>query len=253
MKKLSRVMGSLLLVGALLTGRPAGAADGPVVRVAVAANFTAAMKRIAAGFERVSGDRVLVSFGSTGSLYAQIRNGAPYDLFLAADERRPRLLEGEGAAVPGSRFTYAVGRLVLWSAQTGLVDRRGAVLGHGSFTHLAIANPKTAPYGAAAEQVLRHLGLWEKLQPRIVRGENIAQTYQFTATGNAQLGMVALSEARNSGGSRWDIPQNLYTPIRQQAVLLVRGRDNPTARALLAYLKSDAGRRVIHSFGYGTE
>lgn len=250
MTRFERAVGLLVLSAALLMAQAARA--GPVVRVAVAANFTAAMKRIAAGFERSTGDRVRVSFGSTGSLYAQIRNGAPFDLFLAADERRPRLLEREGSAVPGSRFTYAVGRLVLWSPQKNLVSGDEVLKGTG-FSHLAIANPKTAPYGAAAEQVLRRLDLWSKLQPRIVRGENIAQTYQFTATGNAQLGFVALSEAMKSGGSRWNIPQSFYKPIRQQAVLLVHGKDNRAAHALLAYLKSAAGHRVIRSFGYGTE
>jgi molybdate transport system substrate-binding protein len=229
------------------------AASAAVVHAAVAANFTATMKKIALRYERDTGNKLLLSFGSTGSLYAQISNGAPYDVFLAADSRRPKLLEAGGMAVPGSRFSYAVGRLVLWSPRAGVVDSKGRVLAHGDFTRLAIANPRTAPYGAAARQVLQHLKLWATLQPRIVRGENIAQAYQFVATGNAQLGFVALSQAIGRGGSRWDIPQAMYTPIRQQAVLLKRGADNPAARALMAYLKGKPARSIIHSYGYGTE
>ena len=228
-------------------------AQADTVRVAVAANFTSAMQQISASFERHSGDHVVLSFGSTGSLYAQIRHGAPYDVFLAADERRPRLLEEAGVAVAGSRFTYAVGRLVLWSATPGVVDAQGEVLKHGKFARLAIANPKTAPYGAAAQQVLQRLKLWSTLQPRIVRGENIAQAHQFVATGNAKLGFVALSQVmKTGGGSQWRVPQSMYTPIRQQAVLLKRGKDNAAARALIAYLKGAQGRAVIERFGYGS-
>jgi len=249
--KFDRLIKSLTLALAVLGSGHARAGE---VRVAVAANFTSAMKDIAADFERRSGHHVVLSFGSTGSLYAQIHHGAPYDLFLAADERRPKLLEQEGTAVAGTRFTYAIGRLVLWSAKPGVVDARGDVLKHGSFARLAIANPKTAPYGAAAQQVLEHLKLWHALQPRIVRGENIAQTHQFVATGNAELGFVALSQVvKTGGGSQWQVPQTLYPPIRQQAVLLVRGKDKPAAHALLDYLRSAAGRNVIERFGYGTE
>lgn len=224
------------------------------VRVATAANFTAAMKQIANQFERRSGHRVALSFGSTGGLYAQIRHGAPYDVFLAADERRPRLLVKEGYAVSGSRFTYAVGRLVLWSAKPGFVDSKGDVLERGGFVRLAIANPKTAPYGAAAQQVLEKLRLWHSLQPRLVRGENISQAYQFVSSGNADLGFVALSQVvKIRGGSRWTPPQSMYHPLQQQAVLLGRGKDNPAALALLAWLKSAAARTTITSLGYGVK
>lgn len=249
--RVSGTMNALVLIAALCC---VPVAQAGVVRVAVAANFTTAMKEIAGAFEHHTGDRVLLSFGSTGSLYAQIRHGAPYDVFLAADERRPRLLEQAGVAVKGSRFTYAVGRLVLWSAKSGVVDAKGEVLKHGKFARLAIANPKTAPYGSAAKQVLEHLKLWHTLAPRIVRGENIAQTYQFVATGNAELGFVALSQVMQiGGGSRWPVPHDLYSPIRQQAVLLKRGKDNAAAHALIAYLKGKAGRAVIEHFGYATE
>jgi molybdate transport system substrate-binding protein len=249
--KLDKWIKSFVFIAALIG---AGQARAGEVRVAVAANFTAAMKEIAAAFEKSSGHHVVLSFGSTGSLYAQISHGAPYDVFLAADERRPKALESAGTAVARSRFTYAVGKLVLWSPKPGVVDDKGEVLKHGKFARLAIANPRTAPYGAAARQVLEHLKLWDSLQPRIVRGESIAQTHQFVATDNAELGFVALSQVmKTGGGSSWIVPQALYTPIRQQAVLLVRGKDNTAAHALIAYLKSDAGAVVIKRFGYGTE
>ncbi len=221
------------------------------VKVAVAANFTAAMKEIAADFERASGHRAIVSYGSTGKLYAQIENGAPFEVFLAADQKRPQLLEEKNAA--GGRFTYAVGKLVLWSS-----DEKRTVneqtLGNGDFRKLAIANPKTAPYGAAAVEILKNLGLLDALEPKLVFGDTIAQTHQFVATGNAELGFVALAQITlDHSGSRWSIPDDLYTPIRQDAVLLTRGRDNPAAQALLDYLRSEAARTVIHKYGYGTE
>lgn len=224
------------------------------VRVAVAANFTSALKAIAGDFERDTGHRVLLSSGSTGQLYAQIRNGAPFDLFLAADSRRPRLLEEEGAAVPGSRFTYAVGRLVLWSPEAGRVDEEGAVLKGDGFRRLAIASPKTAPYGEAAREVLEHMGLWETVQPRLVRGQSITQTHQFVASGNAGLGFVALSQVIDTpGGSRWDVPSGLYSPLLQDAVLLTGRGDAEVARRFHAYLRGDAARAIIQRFGYGTE
>lgn len=231
-------------------------AQGAEVRVAVAANFITAMKRITGMFEASTHNRVIASFGSTGALYAQILNGAPFDAFLAADRRRPRLLEKYQAAVPGTRFTYAAGRLTLWSAQAHYVDDKGRVLESGHFAHLAMANPKTAPYGAAAKQVLQSLGLWERLRPRIVQGANIAQTDQFVATGNAPLGFVALSQVEGANravrGSRWVVPGTLYRPIKQQAVLLKRGRGNTAAKAFLKYLKGSQARLVIEKLGYGT-
>jgi molybdate transport system substrate-binding protein len=223
-------------------------------RVAVAANFAAPMQRIAADFERESGHRLLLATGATGKFFAQIANGAPFEIFLAADDETPARLEREGLAVPGSRFTYAIGRLVLWSARAGYVDERGAVLERGDFRHLALANPKTAPYGAAAEEALRSLGLLEKLRPRFVQGENIAQTFQFVASGNAELGFVALAQVSGggapTGGSLWVVPAAMHAPIRQDAALLVRGRDNPAALAFLAYLKSEQARAVIRAYGY---
>jgi molybdate transport system substrate-binding protein len=247
----------LFLAGlGLVFGSFPGIAGGPgEVHVAVAANFARPLGEIGAAFEKATGHRVVSSPGSTGKLHAQIRNGAPFDVLLAADAERPRLLEEEGSAVAGSRFPYALGRLVLWSAKPSFVDGAGPkvlekALGTG-FRHLAIANPKTAPYGAAARQVLEKLGLWQKVSPRIVQGEDIGQAFQFVVTGNAELGFVALSQLQGgAGGSRWLVPADLHAPIEQQAVLLARGRDNPAARAFLAFLKGKEGRAIVERSGY---
>lgn len=223
------------------------------LRVAVASNFKTTLEVLAGEFEAQSEHRLILASGSTGKHYAQIINGAPFDLFFAADARRPRLLEQQGHSVAGSRFTYAIGKLVLWSPQTGYVDDKGLVLESGTFRRLAMANPRLAPYGLAARQVLQQRGLYDRLQSRLVRGENIAQTFQFVATGNAQLGFVALSQLRGSGmaqqGSLWIIPGSLHDPIEQQAVVL---NDTPAARALIDYIKSDSAVRIIRHFGYDT-
>lgn len=229
-----------------------GAAE---VTVAVAANFAAPMQKIAAAFAQDTGHKAVLTLGSTGRFYAQIKNGAPFGVLLAADDKTPALLEKEGLAVAGSRFTYAIGRLVLWSRQPGLVDAAGAVLAHGNFAHLAIADPKIAPYGAAALEVLAKKGLLAALTPKLVQGENIAQTYQYVATGNAELGFVALSQVMLDGkmaeGSAWVVPGNLHAALKQDAVLLLAtGRNNPAAVALMAYLKSDKARAVIKSYAY---
>jgi molybdate transport system substrate-binding protein len=224
------------------------------VRVAVAANFTAPMRQIGAGFERETGHKVSLSFGATGLFYAQIANGAPFDVFLAADDETPARLEKEGLAVAGSRFAYATGRLVLWSAKEGVVDDKGEILRKPGLRHLAIANPKTAPYGQAAMQTLSRLGELERLRASFVQGENITQTYQFVATGNAEIGFVALSQVFKDGklasGSAWVVPKTLHDPIRQEAALLIGGARNPAARALLDYLKRDAAKAVIRAYGY---
>lgn len=224
------------------------------VQVAVAANFTAPMKLIAAEFQKETGHQAVLTFGATGKLYAQISNGAPFDVFLAADDVRSARLGKEGAAVAGSRFTYASGRLVLWSAQPGVVDDQGEVLKTGSFKHLAIAAPKLAPYGAAAMETMTKLGLLENLQPKLVQGESIGQTYSFISTGNAELGFIALSQVLEGGkiksGSAWIVPENLHRPIRQDAVLLTRAKDSKAAEQLLAFLKTDKAKAAIRSFGY---
>lgn len=223
------------------------------VQVAVAANFTGPMQQIAPLFEKDTGHKAVLAFGATGKFYAQIANGAPFEVLLAADDETPARLEKEGLGVSGTRYTYAVGKLVLWSADPSLVDGKGEVLKKGNFTHLALANPKTAPYGTAAIETMSALGVLPNLQARFVQGENIAQTQQFIVTGNAQLGFVALSQVIKDGkiaGSAWIVPDTLHQPIRQDAVMLTRGKDKPAATALLAYLKSDKGRAVIRSFGY---
>ena len=236
---------------ALCLGVPAFAAD---VQVAVAANFTAPMKIIAADFEKDSGHKAVLSFGATGKFYAQIRNGAPFEVFLAADDDTPKKLEQDGAAVKGSRFTYATGRLALWSAQPGLVDAQGDVLRKGGFNKLAIAAPKLAPYGAAAVETMTRLGVMAAIEPKLVTGESIGQAFSFVSTGNAELGFVALSLVYEGGkiksGSAWTVPDTLHSAIRQDAVLLNKGKDSQAAIALVAFLKTDKAKVVIRSFGY---
>lgn len=221
------------------------------IRVAVASNFRLAMEEAAALFERESDHRVTLIFGSTGKHYAQIINGAPFDAFFAADAERPRRLEREGRTVPGSRFTYAVGQVVLWSADESLVDEEGRVLADGQFRHLAIANPELAPYGAAARGALLALGLWERLQEKLVRGENIGQAFQFVVSGNAELGLVARSQLAAPGsafgGSSWAPPRSLYPPIEQQAVLL---RDSSAGRAFMAFMQGGRIAGILREYGY---
>ena len=212
------------------------------------------MQKIATAFEQDTGHKAILAFGSTGKFYAQIKNGAPFQALLAADDETPARLEREGLGVGGTRFTYAIGRLVLWSRQPGLVDDKGNVLRSGKVVRIALADPKLAPYGAAAADVLNGLGLMPALAPKLVQGENIAQTYQFVATGNAELGFVALSQVFADGkltqGSAWAVPAALHAPIRQDAVVLATGKDNAAAAALMAYLRTDKARAIIRSFGY---
>lgn len=225
------------------------------VSVAVAANFAGPLAKIGDGFTAATGHTLKVSSGATGKFYSQIVAGAPFEVLIAADDETPRKLVAEGYAVTGSNFTYAIGKLVLWSAQPGYVDDQGAVLTTGRFAHLAIANPKLAPYGRAGTEVLKARGLGEAIAPKLVTAESIAQAYQFVATGNAELGFVALSQVAVPGkpvtGSYWLVPPSLYGEIRQDAVLLKTGEKNPAAAALLAYLKSPAAKTVIQSWGYG--
>ena len=229
------------------------AAHAEEVSVAVAANFTAPMKLIAAEFEKDTGNKVVVSFGATGKFYAQIKNGAPFEILISADDETPTKLVRESAAVADSQFTYAVGKLVLWSAKPGLVDATGAVLKSASFAHISIADAKLAPYGAAAVETLKALGLYDSLTPKFVTAENIGQAYLFVSTGNADLGFVALSQVLKDGkidGSSWLVPQKLYSPIRQDAVTLINGKGKPAVDALMKYLKSAKALSIIKSFGY---
>jgi molybdate transport system substrate-binding protein len=226
-------------------------------QIAVAANFTAPMKAIIDLFEDATEHTVKASYGSTGKLYAQIKNGAPFEALLAADQTRPELLEQEGVGVAGSRFTYAIGKLVLWSADADKVADGPALLESGDFNKLSIANPKLAPYGEASVETLETLGLKTAIEPKLVMGENIAQTYQFVDTGNADIGFVALSQVMQDGeivkGSGWIVPSEMHAPIRQDAVILESGKDNPAVTELFAYLKGEKAQAVIRDFGYETE
>ncbi len=247
MKRLSALLAALFAAAGLHAGE---------VQVAVAANFTAPMQQIVTEFEKDTGHVVKLSFGATGKFYAQIANGAPFEVFLAADDTTPAKLEREGLAVAGSRFTYAVGTLVLWSSKPNFIDAKAEVLKSGQFNKLSIANPKTAPYGAAAVETLKKLNLLEAVQAKFVQGENISQTLQFVSTGNADLGFVALSQVFQDGritsGSAWIVPADMHEPIFQDALILKRGENKPAASALHAYLKSDKVRAIIRRFGYGS-
>jgi molybdate transport system substrate-binding protein len=238
----------LLILVLLFSWQTASANE---IRLAVASNFTNTMETIVSRFEQQTGHQIIIAAGSTGKHYAQIINGAPFDAFFAADAERPQLLEEKDLIVAGSRFTYAIGRLVLWSPKENYIDANGEVLVNGDYQHLAIANPKLAPYGRAAQQVLQKKELWEQLQARLVRGENISQTFHFVVSGNAPLGFVALSQVKqlenNLTGSQWLIEQTLYDKIEQQAVML---KDTPATRAFMLYLQSHEARAIIRQSGY---
>ncbi|MBK8666291.1 MAG: molybdate ABC transporter substrate-binding protein [Burkholderiales bacterium] len=233
------------------------AAQAEVVQIAVAANFTAPAKALAEIFARTSGHQAQLSFGATGAFYTQIKQGAPFDILLAADDERPIRLEKEGDTVPGSRFTYAIGQLVLWSAKPGFVDDQGAVLKGGHFAKIAIANPKLAPYGAAAVEAMDKLGLTAALQPKLVTGESIGQTYNFIATGNADLGFVALAQVLDGGklksGSAWVVPAQHHAPIIQDAVILKRAAGNPAAKAWMDLMRTPQAKEFIRSYGYAVQ
>lgn len=243
---------TLILAGIFSSASILAVAD--EVHVAVAANFTAPIKQIAMDFEKDTGHKAVVSTGATGAFNAQIKNGAPFEVFLSADDETPAKLETEGMTVAGSRFTYAIGKLVLWSAKPGFVDEKGEILKKGNFAKISLANPKTAPYGAAAVDTMKKLGTLDSLQGKVVQGENISQAYQFVATGNAEVGFVALSQVWKDGkltsGSGWLVPAEFYSPIKQDAVILAKGKGKAAAEALVKYLKSDKAKAVIKSYGY---
>lgn len=251
------VTGCMLLVGvlsAMLLGALPSQACAAAVTVAVASNFAPTLQLMAPMFEGDTGHVLRVISGATGKFHTQIRAGAPFDVLLAADEDTPRKLEAEGWAVPGQRFTYARGKLVLWSSRPGVVDDRGEVLRQVGFARLAMANPRVSPYGAAAQEALIRLGVRDKVAGRIVQGESIAQAFQFVSTGNADLGFVALSQViapdQPASGSWWVVPTSLYRPLQQDAVLLKRGQGNAAARALMDYLRGDKARTLIRAHGY---
>ncbi len=245
----------ILFLWVLFSSTPllAGMAQGDDIKVAVSSNFIGAMRAIVERFENKTADQVTLIFGATGKHYAQIHNGAPFDIFFAADSDRPQRLEKEGIAVHGSRFTYAYGKVVLWSPIAGYLESGADRLSTQSFRYLAVANPKLAPYGKAAFEVLDQLGLWATLSTKIVRGENIGQTYQFVQSGNAELGFIALSQIQRPGfaieGSLWRVPEALYTPIEQQAVVI---KDSPASQRFISFVKSDEAQEIIHGFGYST-
>lgn len=251
--KLSAIHSYLAAVTAVL-----GLASFPVsageVRAAVASNFAAPMERIAAQFQKESGHTVTVSLGSSGKFYSQIRGGAPFDVLLSADDAIPKRLVQEGLADGGSRFVYAVGRLVLWSAQPGFVDDKGFVLNKGGFNNLAIADPRLAPYGVAAKETLEKLTMWNAMQRKLVKGENVTQTYQFVASENAELGFVTLSQIMHDGkvntGSWWLVPVEMHKPIRQGAVMLTAAKDKEASHAFLMFLKGKKATAIMHGFGY---
>lgn len=249
MKPLQKLLTTLFFLFAL------GNVQAQTVMVAVAANFTEPMQEIAAAFDKETGNNTVLSFASSGKFFAQIKNGAPFDVFLSADAAKPLALEEAGLSVKDTRFTYAQGALILWSPKADFVDSQSPdVLTNGQFKHLSLANPKLAPYGTAAIETLKNLGVYEDVAKKIVMGENIAQAYQFVTTHNAQLGFVALSQVMKQGklssGSGWIVPKDLYSPIRQDAVLLKKAEQNDAAKALLDYLKSDKALAIIESYGY---
>lgn len=246
MRRLNKAGILLLLLGNL----PVQAEQ---IRIAVASNFAEVMRELAQRFEHNSGHTLLISTGSTGKHYAQIINGAPFDIFFAADVQRPALLEANGPGITNTRFTYAIGKLVLWSPQASYVDADGQVLNSPDYRHLAIANPRLAPYGKAAQQVLEARKLWPAITARLVQGENIGQTFQFVKSGNAELGFVAYAQVKRPGqpltGSYWLVPQSLYTPIEQQAILL---RDSVAARSFIQYVQTTPALQLIRDYGYDT-
>ena len=242
----------LAAVGAFILSAASSALAGQT-QVAVAANFTAPAKDIAAAFKAKTGDEAVLSFGASGQFYAQIQQGAPYQIFLSADADRPKAAVDAGLAVAESRFTYAIGKLVLWSKSLDLA-KGDETLKANAFAKLSIANPKSAPYGAAAIEAMTKLGVYDAIQPKIVQGASIAQAFEFVDTGNAELGFVALSQLSGvTAGSRWLVPQTLYAPIRQDAVLLKTGAADDASKAFLAFLKGPEARAIIEKYGYSLE
>lgn len=247
MKNLSKVS---LIIGLMIPALTQAAE----VKVAVAANFKKPLEEIAKAFQAETGNTLAISAGATGQLYTQIKNGAPFEVFISADSKTPKKLVDENVGIQGTSFTYAKGQLVLWSADEKKVDKQGAVLTKGDFTHIAIANPKTAPYGAAAVEVIDKLGLTKSLASKMVEGESIAQTKQFIDSGSAEIGFVALSQVYKDGkvtkGSAWMIPATYYKPILQDVVLLKNGEKDDAAKSLLKFLKGDKAKVIIKNFGY---
>ena len=240
----------LALSFALATALPPLGAHAASTNIAVAANFTEAAKEIAAAFKAKTGHEAVLSFSASGQFYTQIKESAPFQIFLSADEERPKKLADEGLAVADSRFTYAIGKLVLWSKDANAIKGEDTLKAN-AFAKLSIANPAAAPYGVAAIETLKALNVYEAIAPKIVQGNTIAQAFQFIDTGNAEVGFIALSQlAGNTGGSRWMVPQNLYSEIRQDAVLLKTGAANEAATGFMTFLKGPEARAIIEKYGY---
>ena len=236
--------------GLIATLSLAGEASAAQTNVAVAANFTDPAKEIAAAFKAKTGHEAVLSFGSSGQFYTQIKQHAPFQIFLSADSERPKKLVDDGLGVADSRFTYAIGKLVLWSRNPDLVKGE-ETLKSNAFSKLSLSNPVAAPYGAAAIETMKSLGLYDTLRPKFVEGANITQAFQFVDTGNAELGFIALSQIiGNDTGSRWIVPEDLYEPIRQDAVLLNKGAANEAATAFMAFLKGPEAQAIIEKYGY---
>jgi molybdate transport system substrate-binding protein len=246
-------MRSIVITFGLLSLLFAGPAEAAKTNVAVAANFTEPARAIAARFREKTGHEAVLIFGASGAFFTQITHDAPFDVFLSADDERPRLAVEQGFAVPDSRFTYAIGKLVLWSRVLDVTDGKAA-LSAGKFSKLAIANPKSAPYGAAAVETMKALSMFDALRSKLVQGNSISQAFQFVDTRNAELGFVALAQLHGvAPGTQWLVPENLHTPIRQDAVLLKRGANDEAAKAFLTFLKGPEARAIIESFGYAVE
>ncbi len=249
-----RLVKHLFLLLAFLSTLSSPSIRAAQVSVAVAANFAGPAQKLAVTFEQETGNKAVISIGSTGKFYTQIKNGAPFEVLLAADDETPIRLEGEGFGVVNTRFTYAIGKLVLWSKQVGIVDDRGEVLRRGGFEHIAIADPRLAPYGLAAMQAIGKMGLEKQLLPKAVWGENISQTYLYVDSQAASLGFVALSQVIQDGkvreGSTWLVPPSMYSMIRQDAILLSTGKNNPAADAFMRFMRSKKAQEIIQSFGY---
>lgn len=247
-------MRSILSLIVFLATLYCGQAAAEKIHVAVASNFTHTAKQLAALFEQETKHKISLAFGSSGKLTAQIRHGAPFQVFLSADNTKPQKLIDWGLADTESDFTYAIGTLTLWSTDPTLIDDTGKVLLDKNIQHVAIANPKLAPYGKAAEETLQHLGLSKELRPRLVEGENISQTFQFVASGTAKVGFIALSQILGDGqikkGSSWTIPSDFHSPILQDAVLLKKGQQSTAAKEFLAFLKSPPAQELIIKAGY---
>jgi molybdate transport system substrate-binding protein len=243
-------MGSSLLKITMFCGILSVNLQAGDVKVAVSSNFATTLEKISEAFTKETGHKLVISSGATGKIYAQIREGAPFEVLLSADQTTPMKLITDNLAVEETQFTFAVGRLVLWSLKDKFVDDEGAVIKTSSVNHIAIANPKLAPYGVAAKEYLEKVGIWKIVEAKIVYGENISQTYQFVSTGNAEVGFIAMSQIMDTKGSYWVVPESQYSPLKHDVILLNKGKTNPIAKKFLEFLKDRKVKAIISKFGY---